>query len=77
MAQVIVRNLDERVVQALKTRAELHGRALEQELRDILTRASELTPEEKLALADRIRAMAPGSMQEDSTDLIRAERDSR
>ncbi len=77
MAQVIVRNLDERLVLALKTRAELHGRALEQELREILTEASQLTVEEKLTLADRIRAMSRGHMEVDSTDLVRDDRDAR
>ncbi|WP_025321630.1 FitA-like ribbon-helix-helix domain-containing protein [Deferrisoma camini] len=76
MAQVIVRNLDDRVVRALKARAALHGRALEQELREILTRASELSPEERLGLVDRIRAMAPRPST-DSADLIREDRDSR
>ena len=54
MAQVIVRNLDEQVVSSLKFKAELRGHSLEQELRDILQRAAELTTEEKLALVDRI-----------------------
>ncbi len=76
MAQVIVRNLDDRVVRALKARAALHGRALEQELREILTRASKLSPEERLELVDRIRAMAPRSSM-DSVDLIREDRDCR
>ena len=49
MAQVIVRNLDEQVVSSLKLKAELHGHSLEQELREILKRAAELTVEEKLA----------------------------
>jgi plasmid stability protein len=44
MAQVIVRNLDEQIVSSLKIKAELHGRSLEQELREILKRAAELTP---------------------------------
>ena len=77
MAQVIVRNLDDAIVKALKARAALHGRPLEQELRDILAEASRLTPEERLRIADRIRAMTPGPMAADSTDLIREERDRR
>jgi plasmid stability protein len=44
MAQVIVRNLDDDVVSSLKFKAELHGHSLEQELREILKRAAELTP---------------------------------
>jgi antitoxin FitA len=74
---VIVRNLDERVVSSLKIKAELHGRSLEQELRDILKRAAELTSEEKLAVVDRIRAMTPKRLQDDSADLIREDRDRR
>jgi antitoxin FitA len=77
MAQVIVRNLDEQVVSSLKIKAELHGRSLEQELREILKRAAELTVEEKLALVDRIRAMQKRPLETDSADLIREDRDNR
>jgi plasmid stability protein len=77
MAQVIVRNLDEQVVSSLKFKAELHGHSLEQELREILKQAAELTTEEKLALIDRIRAKQERRLEDDSTDLIREDRDSR
>jgi plasmid stability protein len=77
MAQVIVRNLDEQVVSSLKIKAELHGRSLEQELREILKSAAELTVEEKLALIDRIQAMQKRPLENDSADLIREDRDSR
>ena len=77
MAQVIVRNLDDEVVASLKFKAELHGHSLEQELREILKRAAELTTEEKLALVDRIAAKQKRPLQDDSTDLIREDRDTR
>jgi plasmid stability protein len=77
MAQVIVRNLDDDVVSSLKFKAELHGHSLEQELREILKRAAELSVEEKLALVNRIRAMQKRPLQDDSADLIREDRDSR
>ena len=77
MAQVIVRNLDDDVVASLKFKAELHGHSLEQELRQILRRAAELTVEEKLALVDRIRAKQKRPLEDDSADLIREDRDSR
>jgi plasmid stability protein len=77
MAQVIVRNLDERVVSSLKFKAELHGHSLEQELREILKRAAELTPPEKVALVDRIAAKQKRPLEDDSTDLIREDRDTR
>jgi len=76
MAQVLVRNLDEQVVAALRRKAELRGRSLEQELRIALTAAARLTPEERVALAQRIRGMTPANVQQtDSTELIRQDRD--
>lgn len=41
MAQIIVRNLDDAVVDRLKTRAESNNRSLEAEVRHILEQASE------------------------------------
>jgi plasmid stability protein len=75
MGQVIVRNLDDKVIAALKAKAELHGHSLEQELRAILSGAAKPNAEDRLALADRIRAMTPRKRQTDSTKLIRADRD--
>jgi len=77
MGQVIVRNLNDEVVAALKRKARLHGRPLEQELREILTEAARLSPREKVALADKIASMTQGDLKTDSADLIRADRDSR
>ena len=78
MAQVIIRNLSEDVVVRLKRKAGLHGRSLEQELREIVTRAARLSPKEKLALSRRIRAMTPGGrVLSDSAELIRVDRDHR
>ena len=76
MAQVIVRNLDDEVVAALKRKAERHGRSLVQELRTILAGAARPDRAELLAEADRIRAMTAGVLP-DSSDLIRGDRDSR
>ncbi len=78
MAQVIVRNLGDGVVAALKRRAALHGQSLEQELRDILTAASRPARHERVSIAERIRAMTPaGIEQTDSTEVIRQDRDRR
>jgi hypothetical protein len=49
------------VIESLKTKAELKGRSLEQELHDVLTNAALLTPEEKIAVFKRIRSMPPRS----------------
>ena len=76
MAQVIVRNLDEQIVAALKQKAKRHGRSLEQELREILAGAAKPSRADALSLADEIRASAP-RQRTDSTDLIREGRDGR
>jgi len=75
MAQVIIRNLDERVVEALKARAAQRGHSLEQELREIVTAAACPSREEVLAAVDRIRAMTPDVVNMDSTELLREDRD--
>jgi plasmid stability protein len=78
MAQVLVRNLDEQVVNALRRKAELHDRSLQQELRIALTAAARLTREERVALARRVRSLTPATVsQTDSAELIRQHRDAR
>lgn len=71
MGQVLVRNLDESVIARLKMKAELKGHSLEQELRDIINRAAPLTPEERVAFADSIRAQNTGPSRPLSKDEIR------
>ena len=75
MGQVIVRNLDDETIGALKSRAAMHGNSLEQELRGILAQAAKPGPTERLALADEIRAMTPGKRQRNSTALVREDRE--
>lgn len=75
MGQVIVRNLDDHVIAALKAKATLHGQSLEQELRSILAKAAVSDVEERVALAGRIRGLTPKRRQTDSTKLIREDRD--
>jgi antitoxin FitA len=57
MGQVLIRNLDDHIIESLKLKAELKGHSLEQELRDILKKAAGPTVEERLAMIDRVRAM--------------------
>ena len=77
MAQVIVRNLDDEVVVV----AEVQGRAPRALARAGAARHPEAggraDAEEKLALIERIRAKQERRLEDDSTDLIRADRDSR
>ncbi len=75
MGQVIVRNLDDETIVALKARAAMRGNSLEQELRGILAQAARPGPKERLALADEIRAMTPRKRQSNSTALVREDRE--
>jgi plasmid stability protein len=77
MGQVLVRNLDDDVIEAIKLKAELKGHSLEHELREIIRQASPLTPEERVALSRKIRAMQAKPAKLDSTRIIRAARDNR
>lgn len=77
MGQLIVRNLDDAVVEALKVRAAAHGRSAEAEhreiLRDALTRRP-AAPGDWFARAAALRARLAGPA-EDTTALLRADRD--
>jgi len=79
MAQVVVRNLDDNVVERLKARAAAENKSLEQKLRDVLTEAAKPSRAELVAELARCRAMSPplppGAPL--AEDLIREDRDSR
>jgi antitoxin FitA len=75
MAQLLIRDLDDDVIDRLKTKAELKGHSLEQELREVLTAAAPLTPEEKLAIAERIASSYPPLPDFDIEAAIRSGRD--
>jgi plasmid stability protein len=77
VGQVLIRNVDERVIERLKLKAELNGHSLEQELRDILKRAAGPTIEERLAMIDRVRSMQKKPARMLSEDLIRKQREGR
>jgi len=72
MATVTVRNLDETTVERLKSRAKLHDRSLESELRQVLsTAANDVDAEEFSGIAARIRALTRHPLTTDSAALIR------
>ena len=77
MATLTIRNLDDEVVERLKKKAKDSNRSLEGEVRELLKQAvNRHSPEELLALADRIAAMTPkGVKQTDSAELLREDRD--
>ena len=79
MAQIIVRNLDDAIVETLKKRAERNNRSLEAEVRQILEQASQqLSWDEAWERVDAFRQkmIDSGRTFSDSAELIREDRDS-
>jgi len=79
MSDVLVRNLDEAVVEQLKARARYSGRSLQAELKLILEQAALPAPSrpsraEYRALADRVRTALGDRPQADSAALLAEDR---
>ena len=75
MANLSIRNVDDKTVAILKRRAKAHNRSLEAELRHILAGAARPSAVTDLAaLAERIAALTPDIPQTDSTEMLREDR---
>ncbi len=78
MGQVLIRNLDDDVIDDYREAARSGGRSLEAELRELVTR---MRPRSAAQIADlqerarRIRAMTPNVPQTPSEVLVREDRD--
>lgn len=81
MGQVVIRNIDDSVLDRLKQRAASERKSLEQCLREVLAEAARPSRGELLAELERIRAMTPprepGVTYPTAEELIREDRDSR
>lgn len=75
MAQLLVRNVPLDVIDALKRRAQSHGRSAEAEHRLILQQALTERRGEFRALAAALRLATRGRIGGDSAELIREDRD--
>ena len=75
MAQILVRDLDDKVVRRLKSRARRAGRSLQSEVKAVLEEAAQLDPRSALALADKIRKSLGRRRFSDSALLLRRDRD--
>jgi plasmid stability protein len=74
MGQILIRNLDDRVIAKLKLNAEAANTSLEQYLRELLTSKVMSDREAFLAFAKGMRdSCRPSDL--DPTDLIREDRD--
>ena len=74
MAQILVRNIDDHTVDALKARAAREGKALEQLVREILAEFASSEKDHLLAYTDALQARSPNALI-DPTDWIREDRD--
>ena len=74
MGQVIIRNIDDAVLESLRARAERQKKPLEQSLRDTLADAARSEKRAALARLKAICDMGPAT-EIDATDLIREDRD--
>ena len=64
MGQILVRNLDDAVIETYKWRARMKGTSLEQEIRAVLNAHRRLTPEEKVAISREVLEKTPGLVPE-------------
>jgi plasmid stability protein len=74
MAQILIRNLDEAVLEALRRRAGARGRSLEEEARRALAAAVGLTRNEALARLDEARRRIGRLSGPTSLDDLRRDR---
>jgi plasmid stability protein len=79
MSEILVRNVDETVVEQLESRAQKNGRTLQAELKLILEQAARqasarISRAEYRALADEIRASIGVRPQADSAALLAEDR---
>lgn len=79
MPDVLIRDLDQRVLRQLKTAAQAHGRSLQAEIHYVLESAAAKRVAETRRLSDAWlgRLKRAGGRQTDSTALIRDDRDRR
>ena len=75
MAQVLIRDLDPKIVATLKKSARQNGRSLEAELRLILEDEARRRSTDFWRVADELRAQFADRQWSDSTDLIREDRE--
>lgn len=74
MATVLIRNLDDRIVEKLKKRAARNHGSLQAELQSILEHAASVDVDEASALAERIRHKLSDRRHSDSAALLANDR---
>jgi plasmid stability protein len=77
LGQVLIRGVDDGVLQSLKERAAEHGRSLEAELRQVLTEAARKPRLALIRELAEIRALTPAGPRALAEDVVREGRDER
>jgi plasmid stability protein len=77
MPDVLVRNLDDDVLEQLKAAAKANGRSLQAEIHDVLRRANTRNLAETRRLSAKWLKRLSGPTHSDSAALIREDRDAR
>ncbi|HET9200302.1 MAG TPA: Arc family DNA-binding protein [Dehalococcoidia bacterium] len=76
MPNILIRDVDPKVLEKLKKRASSSGRSLQAEVRRILEESSALlSADEFLAKIKKFQAETAGRQTSDSADLIREDRE--
>jgi len=75
MAEILLRDFDEELLRSIRLRAEVTGRSVEEVIKEAVQRGLLLDVRGRVALADKIRAMTPKPIEDDSTEIIRRLRD--
>jgi len=75
MGQIVVRNLDEKIIKRLRNNAEKEGRSLQAQVKMILERETRFDPEKAKRLTKKISQRFKGRKFSDSAELVREDRD--
>jgi plasmid stability protein len=74
MAHLVLNDVDPRIIEELRRRADSHGRSIEDEVKSVLEEALGLSRSRALREAQRIRAELGGPFTE-SAEILREGRD--
>ena len=74
MPNVLVRDVDEKVLEKLKNKAARNGRSLQREVRIILNEAINFEPLSDSEVARKIKDSLRGRQHSDSAELLREDR---
>jgi len=74
MPDLLIKNIEQKVLNGLKARAKRNNRSLQNEIVIILTEAANYTPSKDTEIARHIKDSLRGRNYSDSAELLREER---